>query len=94
MRTPGAAFRAVELRHQRQQRFGAQRDVDGDPQFHLPAARDLLDAAFHLAGHLEQAAPFVQEFASGGREFGAAAAAVEELHAEVLLELGHGVSEC
>jgi hypothetical protein len=90
---PRAAGGGVEFIDQAEQPFGRDQIVDGDTQLDLVARRHALDARLDLAGGDEQPPALAQQLAPGLGELGAVAAAVEQRHVEVVLELLHGIGD-
>lgn len=90
----GGGVLCIEVLDHRHQRAEVDEVVHHDGQRRFPAGGQALDAAGQLVGGLQQVAAFVQQRAAGGRQFGAVAAAVEQQHVQVVLQLAHHVGQC
>ena len=67
--------------------------IHRDAQFDLVTRGHTLDARLQLGRRLQQMAPFAQQLLSGLGQLGAVAAAVEDQHIQILLQLLHRVGE-
>src|SRR6185503_788328 len=73
---PRPRLLAVELLDQAEHLVDADDRVQGDPELRLPAAGDLLDAAFEVRRRPEEPPALREELASGRRQHRPVAAAV------------------
>ncbi len=86
------AFR-VEGFAQFEQRGPRDDGVDSEGELGLPAGGHPLDPLGHGIELLQQRLTCAQQFGAGGRELGAARAAVEQQHIERVFDLAHPVGQ-
>ena len=67
--------------------------VDGDGEIGLPPGRDALHALLQRCGLVEQHASLLEQEPAGRRGRGAASAAVEQQHVELVLQPPHRVGD-
>ena len=77
----------IKILQQREQALGRDEIVDRDAQFGLPTGRNVLDAVLEVGRGAQQMAALTQQRFTGIGQACAMAAAVEQLDAEILLEL-------
>jgi hypothetical protein len=83
--------RRIECLEQREQVFGRDDGVEGNPQLGFPAIGDALDASFQFAGGTQQVTTIIQQGAPGFVEGRSSPFAQEECDAQFAFQLGDGV---
>ena len=85
---------AIEILQQGMQALRRHQVIESDAQFALPAGGNAPYAAFQVGRRAQKMASFAQQRLAGFGQTCAVAAAIEQLHVEILLELLDGVGDC